>query len=214
MAEQATDIIGWINNHGRVRVIFDESQAELNNGRVLTYIVANLTRWTTHFLSFSRLLELKASLRDAAAYKIREIVAAQVGAEKNARAAKLEGIAKGYCRLLDDEEFWEALQEVVDDIEPICYATNINQSDTVRPDQVVLTFAAIFRHFNDHNDPIIANGMRKRIEKRWKALDQPMFIAALVLNPYERTERFGEQANANVFTLNTLITNVSITSSL
>jgi hypothetical protein len=51
--------------------------------------------------------------------------------------------------------------------------------------------------------------MKKRIEKRWKALDQPMFVFALILNPYRRLDHFGDKAGANVFTLNTLLTQVS-----
>ncbi|KAF8226396.1 hypothetical protein L208DRAFT_1425078 [Tricholoma matsutake] len=37
--------------------------------------------------------------------------------------------------------------------------------------------------------------MTKRIEKRWKALDQPMFILALVLNPFKGISCFGDKAN-------------------
>ena len=61
-AEDATDVIGWILNHQHVCVIFDDVQAERNDGVVLAYLVANLTQWTTHFITFSHLLELKAPL--------------------------------------------------------------------------------------------------------------------------------------------------------
>ncbi|KAF9002663.1 hypothetical protein BDZ89DRAFT_1146368 [Hymenopellis radicata] len=45
--------------------------------------------------------------------------------------------------------------------------------------------------------------MKRRIEKRWKALDQPLFVFALILNPYEGVRRFGDKANISSFTLNT-----------
>ena len=50
----------------------------------------------------------------------------------------------------------------------------------------------------------------KRIEKRWKALDQSMFILALVLNPFEGISRFGDKAAINPFTLNTVLLEVSL----
>ena len=93
-------------------------------------------------------------------------------------------------------------------IEPICYGTNINQSDKTRPNQVLLTLAGIFLHFDHHTDHSVVAGMWKRLEKRWKALDQPMFIFALILNPYERLDHFGDKAGVNVFSLNTLLMDV------
>ncbi len=206
---EATEVIGWLNNHGRVRSIFDQVQAEMNNGTVLTYLVANLTRWTTHFVAFSRLVSLQEPLRRAAYFNRREVVAAQVGAEKGAKGRKLEEAAIQQCDRLDSGDFWAQLSTIVNDIEPICYGTNINQSDKTRPDQVLLTFAGIWLHFKEHKDPHISAGMCTRIEKRWKALDQIFFIVALVLNPYEGTERFGPQAGLTALTLNTMVIKVS-----
>jgi hypothetical protein len=45
--------------------------------------------------------------------------------------------------------------------------------------------------------------MTTRIEKRWAALDQPLFVLCLVLNAYECLERFGDKSAINIFTLNT-----------
>ncbi|KAF8221706.1 hypothetical protein L208DRAFT_1382148 [Tricholoma matsutake] len=47
--------------------------------------------------------------------------------------------------------------------------------------------------------------MTKRIEKRWKALDQPMFVLALVLNPFQGISHFGDKAAISPFTLNTIL---------
>ena len=84
----------------------------------------------------------------------------------------------------------------------------MNQTDAMRPDQALLSFAGIFLYFQKHSKPAVATGMMKRIEKRWKALDQPMFVLALVLNPFEGVSRFGEKAGLNQFTLNTLLLEV------
>ena len=54
----------------------------------------------------------------------------------------------------------------------------------------------------------MATEMMKRIEKRWNALDQPMFVLAFVLNPFEEVSRFGEKAGLSQFTLNTLLLEV------
>ncbi|KAJ6564026.1 hypothetical protein B0H19DRAFT_1285188 [Mycena capillaripes] len=64
IAEQAIEIVHWILSHDRVRKIFDDAQFE-KKFKVLVYLVANLTRWTTHYLAFSRLLELRGALRHA-----------------------------------------------------------------------------------------------------------------------------------------------------
>jgi hypothetical protein len=70
----------------------------------------------------------------------------------------------------------EHIETIIDNFEPICYGTNINQSDKTRPGQVLLSLAGIFLYFNHHPDHGVAAGMKKCIETRWKALDQPMFI--------------------------------------
>jgi hypothetical protein len=209
-AAEATNVIGWILNHQRVRAIFDQAQMQKNNGVVLTYLVANLTRWTTHFIAFSRLYDLKTALRQAVILGRDDIVSAHVGAERNKKAReKLISDANKNCDLVESTEFWTTLKMIVNDIEPICYGTNINQCKSTRPDQVLLTFAGIYLHFDHHLNRALASGMKKRIEKRWNALDQPMFVFALILNPYRRLDHFGDQAGINTFTLNTLLIQVS-----
>ncbi|KAJ7808917.1 hypothetical protein B0H13DRAFT_1928237 [Mycena leptocephala] len=199
IAEQATELIGWILSHGRVRDIFDKAQFA-KTCAVLVYLMANITRWTTHYLAFQCLLELKVPLRHAAYLQRDDIIAAQVGAEKNAKAkAKMTATANKHCDLIESNDFWSGLETVVDDIEPICYATNINQADRTRADQVLLTFAGVFRHFKDHKLRGVSQAMCTRIEKRWAALDQPLFVFCLILNPYECVDRFGDKADLNLY---------------
>ena len=78
----------------------------------------------------------------------------------------------------------------------------------MHPDQVLLTFAGIFLYFQKHSKPDVAAGMTARIEKHWKALDQPMFVLALVLNPFEGVSHFGNKASVGSFTLNTILMEV------
>ncbi|KAF5366422.1 hypothetical protein D9758_009786 [Tetrapyrgos nigripes] len=204
-AEDATDLVGWFNNHGRMRVIFDEEQLKANH-KILSYILANLTRWTTHVISFHRLEEIEQPLRIAALSRRDDVIAAQVGAEKNIRnASALRSAATEHLDLINDNNFWRRLHGVVEDLEPICYATNIFQSDRAHPDVVLLAFVGLYLHFKNHTDKQLSLAMTKRLEKRWKSFDQHLLIAALILNPYEHLDHFGPDANANPFGLNSLI---------
>ncbi|KAG6851944.1 hypothetical protein C0991_004744, partial [Blastosporella zonata] len=207
-AEEATGLIGWVLNHGRVQSIFNEVQAEISvpPRKVLAFLVANMTRWTTHFVAFDCLCDLKNSMRHAVISRKDGIVDAQVGTERNCqKKQKLEDDAVAHCELIDDGGFWRCLKSVVDDIEPICLGTNLNQSDMLHPDQALLTFAGILLYFQKHPKRAVADGMTKRIEKWWKALDQPMFVLALVLNPFKGLSRFGVKAAVSPFTLNTIL---------
>ncbi|KAL0564419.1 hypothetical protein V5O48_017626 [Marasmius crinis-equi] len=204
-AEQATALIGWLLNHQLVRTVFNEVQAATSNppGVVLAFLMACITRWNTHLVAFDRLLVLQQSMRQAALTRRDDIIAAQVGAESNAKKkAKLREDAISQIDLIDDVGFWKQLKAVVDDIEPICLGVNINQTDSMCLDQAVLTLAGIFLHFRKHPERAVAQGMVKRIELRWKALDQPLFLFAVIMNPFEKLTRFGDKANILPFTLN------------
>ncbi|THU94645.1 hypothetical protein K435DRAFT_798774 [Dendrothele bispora CBS 962.96] len=120
------------------------------------------------------------------------IIVAQVGATKGTEAQRLEAEAKRASDLIEDSRerpysFWSGLEAVIGDIEPICYGTNINQKDSTRPDQVLLSIAV------------------KRIEKRWKDCDQPVFLCALILNVWEGLSCFGPNAGLNHFKIANII---------
>ncbi|KAE9395044.1 hypothetical protein BT96DRAFT_942683 [Gymnopus androsaceus JB14] len=136
-AESATEVLGWLLNHTKVRDIFDEAQIEKN---------------------------------------------AQVGAEKNAKVKeKMIQTATEHCELLESSNFWKSLQTVADDIEPICFSVNINQGDSGRPDHILLSLGGLYLHFGNHPNKSVATGMKKRLEKRWKAFDQASRATYLTL---------------------------------
>ncbi|KAF8161032.1 ribonuclease H-like domain-containing protein [Crassisporium funariophilum] len=192
IAEEATDLIGWVLNHGRVRSVFDAVQAETPPGKVLALLVANMTRWNTHFIAFDHLHDLKDSMQLAVISRKEGIISGQVGAEKNwQKKRKLEDDAHTHCDLIDDVAFWRRLKSVIDNLEPIY--------------QALLTFAGIYLYFQKHPKQAVANGIGKQIEKWWKALDQPMFVLALVLNPFEGILHFGDKASVSPFTLHTVL---------
>ncbi|KAJ6615382.1 ribonuclease H-like domain-containing protein, partial [Mycena sp. CBHHK59/15] len=216
IAEQLIDIVNWINNHDKVRDIFDRAQrsvsADENQGRVtvLSYFTANLTRWTTHATSFIRVLRLKRALTQAAILHKAAIVTAQVGAAKSTEKIRLEEEARLMITWIVDCEnrFWLGVETVIGDLEPICFGTNINQQDDVQPDQVLLVFVGMFLHFAEHPEDEVRRGMVKRLEKRWKDADQPMFLLALLFNPFEGLSAFGPDAGLNPFMLVDLLLTV------
>ncbi|KAF9035431.1 ribonuclease H-like domain-containing protein [Rhodocollybia butyracea] len=189
-SEQATAFIGWLNNYGRVRSIFDTVQKEQTK-EVNTYLVANATRWTTHLVAFLRLEALKQPLCTAAITRRNDIIAAQVGAEKNHKdAAALTASAEEQLDLIEDYDFWRQLTTVIEDLEPLAYATNICQSDKACPDCVLLAFVGLFLYFEDLPS---------------SRFDQSLMITALILNPYEHLDRFGPDAGANIINVNAMV---------
>jgi hypothetical protein len=219
IAEQATGLISWVNNHSKVRVIFNDCQATISQDRykrtiILVFLVACITRWTTHCVAFLRLLHLKPALQLGTLQKRQSIIDAQIGAAKSTEKDRLEAEAVSFCNLIDDHTFWNGLEHVVGDMEPICYATNLNQKDSTRADQVLLSLVGIFLHFADHPEPEVRSGMTQRLEKRWADCDQPLFLLALILNPHEVLSCFGEKANFDPFKCANLARMVCTLSSL
>lgn len=108
IAEKATGLIGWLYSYGKVCTIFDTAQKEISrdcfNGRevVLQYLVANLTRWTTHCVAFIGLFEVKPALQLAVVTKCNAIITAQVGAAKSTEKLRLEADATQWCDVIAD----------------------------------------------------------------------------------------------------------------
>ncbi|KAJ6589178.1 hypothetical protein B0H19DRAFT_1058221 [Mycena capillaripes] len=179
------DFVNWLNNHDKVRAIFDTKQQEMF-GKILAYLLPNLTRWMTHLVAAIRFAFLKAPIRAAILNHRDAIVKAQVGAETNARKRlALEEDAIYHCDLVESNAWWAKLQKIIiPDLEHICYLTNIAQSD----------------HTSERG---LGQRMCKRIEKHFKELNQVVFVLALILNPFEKLSRFGDKAQIDVFKLST-----------
>ena len=133
------------------------------------------------------------------------LIKAQVGAATSAEKLCLTEDAEKHCNLIADPNFWHGLEHIVGDIEPICYWTIINQKDSTRTNQVLLTSVGTYLHFANHPIPEVVTGMMKRLEKHWKDCDQPLFLLSLILNPFEGLACFGDQAGLNHFRCNSLL---------
>ena len=141
------------------------------------YLVANLTRWTTHSTTFTQLFEVHDALKLAVIQHHSALVLAQVGAAKSLEVRRLNDDAEMHITIIQDHTFWEGLEQAIGDIEPICYTTNINQTDFCHPNSVLRTLAGIYLHLNDHPEPEVATKMTACVEKQWKGAYQPVFIA-------------------------------------
>lgn len=117
------------------------------------------------------------------AWKQKDIVSAQVGAAKSTEKLQLENDANHHCAIVNDPQFWSGLEQVLGDIEVICYATNLAQKDSMRANQALLGLVGVYLRFSEHPEATVTTEMVKRIEKRWSTYDQSFFLLTLVLNP-------------------------------
>ncbi|KAJ6556918.1 ribonuclease H-like domain-containing protein [Mycena sp. CBHHK59/15] len=152
------DFVNWLNSHDKIRALFDNKQQEMF-GKILAYLLPNLTCCTTHLIAAIRFEFLKAPIRAVILNQGDDIIAAQ--------------------------------------------------SDHVRPDQFLLALAGLFLHFHGFSEHTTASerglGQRmcKHIEKRFKELDQVVFVLALILNPFAKLSRFGDMAQIDMFKIAT-----------
>ncbi|KAJ6534718.1 hypothetical protein B0H10DRAFT_2246758 [Mycena sp. CBHHK59/15] len=102
IAEDATALIAWINNHGKVRKIFDEAQAivskDCNAGKIIILEALELS-----------VLQKRAAIIDA------EVVVAT-----STERERPKKDATRFCALIEDRTFWSGLETVLGDLEPIC----------------------------------------------------------------------------------------------
>ena len=78
-------------------------------------------------------------------------------------------------------------------LEPLALAANASQASHIRPDEIFIILAKLYRTFLDNNEPG-DEGMRAAmlaaIEARWAKADQDVFIASVILNPFYKTRPF------------------------
>ncbi|KAJ8462759.1 hypothetical protein ONZ51_g10696 [Trametes cubensis] len=94
--------------------------------------------------------------------------------------------------IIENGLFWHSVVQVKKHLEPLAIATNVTQSDNCRLDEVLITFGVLLHAFDSLNDSqqIIKDAVIASLEKRWDKSDQDVFIAAVILNPFIRTQPF------------------------
>ncbi|KAI0049656.1 hypothetical protein FA95DRAFT_1488644, partial [Auriscalpium vulgare] len=188
--EQATDLITWLRSKTFVLALLRDIQK--GGGRVRTVIRAVLTRWTSHYLAYDRLLELQPALRALVSTdELRGSSNSQVitgDASAKRRATRMVGIIK-------DSAFWDALACMKLHLEPLAIAANIAQAANTRPDTVLLMFGVLRLRYDSlpQSDPrhiVARDAVCASLEKRWAVADQDIFITAVILNPFHKLRPF------------------------
>jgi hypothetical protein len=92
-------LIKWMNNHSRALGIFRREQLQTFN-KILALILPVITRWTAHYLSLRRLLDVETSIRACWMKYSREMIeCAGPKADVQQKAREIEAI-------VDDSQFW------------------------------------------------------------------------------------------------------------
>lgn len=96
---RAMELIKWTNNHSRALGIFRQEQMS-TYGKVLALIRPVITRWTAHYLSLRRLLEVDIPMKTAW-LKHSDKMLACVGPKADAQAQ-----AMSIKEIVEDHQFW------------------------------------------------------------------------------------------------------------
>ncbi|EPQ50345.1 hypothetical protein GLOTRDRAFT_50634 [Gloeophyllum trabeum ATCC 11539] len=165
--------------------IYSEKADQRIWSRTLAVVRAVLTRWTSHFLAYRRLLEIKNPL---------EILASDPRIFESGDA-KSHAKTREMLPILRDSMFWHYLARIKFHIQPFAIAANVTQSAHCRLDEVLLTFAFLLKQFlelADPDDQLIKEAVITSLETRWAKADQDVFVAAVVLNPFVKAGAFAQ----------------------
>jgi hypothetical protein len=103
---EASEIIKWFNSHTYALGLLRKEQKTLGM-QVLSLILACLTRWTSHYLSCNRLLDLKKPIqRLVVTFEDDLLTAAGDKPEQQA-------VAKSVLKIAGNPLFWSRLEEYV-----------------------------------------------------------------------------------------------------
>jgi hypothetical protein len=100
----ALEVINWFNNHSRALGLLNSEQ-RATYGKVLALILPVITRWTAHYLSSRRLLEVSVAIR-ACVMKHKEKLINCSGPKADAKAK-----AESVMAIVECNRFWECLVE-------------------------------------------------------------------------------------------------------
>ncbi|KAH6903798.1 hypothetical protein BKA70DRAFT_1103704, partial [Coprinopsis sp. MPI-PUGE-AT-0042] len=103
VVSEALEVVKWFNNHSRALGLLRAQQMESNGlNHILSLILPVLTRWTSHYLSLSRLLRLQLyfmGLLLSSSKREALVTAAGPKAEQRRKAEEVIGI-------IERPDFW------------------------------------------------------------------------------------------------------------
>ena len=104
--DDATELITWLRSKTQVLALLREVQAKLGENAVKAVIRVVLTRWTAHYLSYSRLLDLQSVLIMVVEMDSRRPEKDQCVIAGDTRAKRK---AMDMVVLIKNDTFWKAL---------------------------------------------------------------------------------------------------------
>ncbi|KAJ2977735.1 hypothetical protein NUW54_g11382 [Trametes sanguinea] len=183
--KQADELIKWLRSRTYLLALLRDIQTSMPGfkGQPKTVIRGVVTRWTSHYLAYRRLLELQPALQ-LLAFDQRLFDSGT--AESHAKSREMVPV-------IQNGLFWHSLTRIKRHLEPLAIATNTTQSNNCRLDKVVITFGSLFRFFDSLPDPeeeLVKDAVLRSLEMRWGKADQDVFIAAVLLNPFLKVAPF------------------------
>ncbi|KAF8960763.1 ribonuclease H-like domain-containing protein, partial [Flammula alnicola] len=186
---RALDVVKWFNNHGTALELLHQEQL-LTFAYAWALILPVITRWTAHYLALTRILKLKRPLQLCwTRNETKLVVCAGTKEELQEKAREIHATVK-------DEAFWYRIDRIQKILEPLAIAANVSQASHTRLDHVLLTLGNLVRIYSENTefDEDMRTGIIKSLEKRWKKADQDIFIVAVFLNPFIRSDLFKRTA--------------------
>ncbi|TFK17562.1 hypothetical protein FA15DRAFT_604826 [Coprinopsis marcescibilis] len=186
---QACELITWLRSKTILLGLIQTAYADSHKGRTKSVLRAVLTRWTSHFLAFDRLLKLEGTL---------QLVILKDSMEKPDDRKIVIGTTEAkeketkMIQLIKNTSFWIGLSRVIHHLRPLAIATSTLQSTSCCLDTVLVTFGFLYMQFNvmkskgdaTQSDIDTCDRVLNSLEKRWGKADQAIFIAATILNPF------------------------------
>ncbi|KAI0363606.1 hypothetical protein BV20DRAFT_1007124, partial [Pilatotrama ljubarskyi] len=183
--KQADELIKWLRSRTYLLALLRDIQDGLPgfSGPAKTVIRGVLTRWTSHYLAYHRLLELFSAL---------QVLCHHPGLYESGDEDS-HAKTRSMIPIIQDPLFWHSITRVKLHLEPLAVAANVTQSNSCRLDDVLITFGSLLQFFDSLNEPEeteIKEAVVRSLETRWSKADQDVFIAAVILNPFIRTRAF------------------------
>lgn len=179
----ATAISKWFGGSNKLRGLLRKHQLQ-SGYRQLCFPVPVLTRWSSHYFTVYNLIEQEKAIRTLVMAREEEIFELVGNSGKNA--------ASSLVQVIKDDVIWQHIKHLKTILAPLAIATNVVQASGTRLDEALVCFARLYHIFATWTSelafpPNFLNACRQVIsslERRWAAMDQEPFIAALILNPF------------------------------
>ncbi|KAI0323734.1 hypothetical protein GY45DRAFT_1264118, partial [Cubamyces sp. BRFM 1775] len=110
----AEELIKWFNNHSRaLAMLKDEQRRRDPEGHVLALLYPAATRWSSRYLTCTRLLELEASIRCLLITKLDELVQFTPRGKNAEETARKQEKTREMLKYAMQQPFWDNIRVYV-----------------------------------------------------------------------------------------------------